>query len=166
MRIDVAPEIVIAEYRRLYPDWSPDQVLIGASTAGRSWRAAIIEAEARAVQGAPAWVYQMDFPGTLENGRSGAFHTVDIPLAFDNVDAAGSRVAGPGAHAVAARLSEAFIAFARSGDPHHAGLPAWTPYSLADRQTMVFDVETRLENDPRGAERRFFAGVPYVQPGT
>jgi para-nitrobenzyl esterase len=166
MRIDVAPEIVIAEYRRLYPDWTPDQVLIGASTAGRSWRAAVIEAEARAVQGAPAWVYQMDFPGTLENGRSGAWHTVDIPLAFDNVDAAGSRVAGPGAQQVAARLSDAFIAFARSGDPNHSGLPAWTPYGLTNRETMVFDVETRLENDPRGAERRFFARTPYVQPGT
>ena len=166
MRIDIAPETVIAEYRRLHPDWSPDQVLIGASTAGRSWRAAIIEAEARAVQGAPAWVYQMDLPGTLENGRSGAFHTVDIPLAFDNADAAGARVTGPGAHAVAARLSEAFIAFARSGDPNHAGLPVWTPYGLTNRETMVFDVETRLENDPRGAERRFFARTPYVQPGT
>ena len=166
MRIDVAPEIVIAEYRRLYPDWTPDQVLIGASTAGRSWRAAIIEAEARAVQGAPAWVYQMDFPGTLENGRAGAFHTVDIPLAFDNVDAGGSRVTGPGARSVAARLSDAFVAFARSGDPNHPGLPAWTPYRLPDRETMVFDVEPRLENDPRGDERRFFAQTPYTQPGT
>lgn len=166
MRIDVAPEIVIAEYRRLHPDWSPDQVLIGATTAGRSWRGAIIEAEARAAQGAPTWVYQMDFPGTLENGRSGALHTVDIALAFDNVEAVGSRVTGPGAQAVAARLSDALIAFARSGDPNHAGLPAWTPYGLRRRETMVFDVETRLENDPRGDERRFFAQTPYVQPGT
>ncbi|KQY75448.1 carboxylesterase/lipase family protein [Brevundimonas sp. Root1423] len=166
MRIDVAPEVVIAEYRRLYPDWTPDQVLIGASTAGRSWRAAVIEAEARAVQGAPAWVYQMDFPGTLENGRSGAYHTVDIALAFDNVDAPGARVAGPGARQVAARLSDAFIAFARSGDPNHPALPAWKPYGLMNRETMVFDVQTRLENDPRGAERRFFAQTPYVQPGT
>lgn len=166
MRIDIAPETVIAEYRRLYPQWSPDQVLIGASTAGRSWRAAIIEAEARAVQGAPAWVYQMDFAGTLDNGRPGAFHTMDIPLVFDNVAAAGSRVAGADAQTVADRLSDAFIAFARSGDPNHPGLPAWRPYGLTDRETMVFDVGTRLENDPRGAERRFFARTPYVQPGT
>jgi len=166
MRIDVAPEVVIAEYRLLHPDWTPDQILIGASTAGRSWRGAVIEAEARATQGAPAWVYQMDFPGTLENGRSGAFHTVDIPLAFDNVDAVGSRVTGRVAQGVASRLSDAFIALAHSGDPNHVGLPAWTPYGLTNRETMVFDSDTRLENDPRGDERRFFAGVPYVQPGT
>lgn len=97
---------------------------------------------------------------------SRAFHTVDILLAFDNVAAAGSRVAGADAQTVADRLSDAFIAFARSGDPNHPGLPAWRPYGLTDRETMVLDVETRLENDPRGAERRFFALTPYVQPGT
>tara|TARA_R110002167_G_scaffold46107_3_gene137890 strand:+ start:4656 stop:6245 length:1590 start_codon:yes stop_codon:yes gene_type:complete len=166
MRVDIAPETVIVEYRRLYPDWSPDQVLIAASTAARSWRGAVIEAEARAVQGAPAFVYQLDFPATLANGRSGAFHTADIPLVFDNVQAPGSRTTGPGAQAVADRMSDAFIAFARSGDPNSAGLPTWRPYDLAQRETMVFDTVPHTERDPRGAERRLFARVPYVQPGT
>ena len=166
MRVDIAPETVIAEYRRLYPDWSPDRVLIAASTAARSWRGAVIEAEARAGQGSPAFVYQLDFPGTLANGRTGAFHTADIPLVFDNVAAPGSRTAGPGAQAVADRMSDAFIAFARSGDPNHAGLPPWRPYVSARRETMVFDVVSRSAADPRGAERRLFARVPYVQPGT
>jgi len=166
MRVDIAPETVIAEYRRLYPDWSPDRVLIAASTAARSWRGAVIEAEARAAQGSPAFVYQLDFPGTLASGRSGAFHTADIPLVFDNVEAAGSRVSGPDAQRVADRISDAFIAFARSGDPNHAGLPRWGPYDLARRETMVFDVAPHSEGDPRGAERRLFARVPYIQPGT
>lgn len=46
--VDMRPETVIAEYRRLYPDYSPSEVFFAATTAGRSWRAAIIEAEARA----------------------------------------------------------------------------------------------------------------------
>ncbi|MGV9006463.1 MAG: carboxylesterase/lipase family protein [Brevundimonas sp.] len=166
MRIDIAPETVIADYRRLYPDWSPDQILIAASTAARSWRGAVIEAEARAAQGAPAFVYQLDFPGALANGRRGAFHTADIPLVFDTVAAPGSRVSGPDAQRVADRMSEAFIAFARAGDPNHAGLPVWRPYDLARRETMVFDVPPHSEADPRGEERRLFARVPYVQPGT
>lgn len=166
MRIDIAPQTVIAEYRRLHPEWSPDQVLIRATTAGRSWRAAVIEAEQRAAQGAPAWVYQLDFPGELANGRRGAFHTADIALVFDNVESPSSRVRGPGAAEVSHRMADAFIAMARSGDPNHAGLPSWTPYGLERRETMVFDVDSRLENDPRGDERRLFARVPYVQPGT
>jgi para-nitrobenzyl esterase len=31
---------------------------------------------------------------------------------------------------------------------------------------MIFDVPSRMENDPRGDERRLFAKVPYIQPGT
>jgi para-nitrobenzyl esterase len=165
MRIDVPPEVVIAEYRRMHPDWSPDQVLIAATTAGRSWRGAVIEAEERARAGAPAWVYQLDFPGTLASGRTGAFHTADIPLAFDNIRAAGSRTNGPGAQPVADRMSDAFIALARHGDPNHAGLPGWDRYELPRRQTMLFDVQSRMADDPRGDERTFFAAIPYVQPG-
>jgi para-nitrobenzyl esterase len=166
MRIDITPEAVIAGYRRMHPDWSPDQVLIAATTAGRSWRGAVIEAEERARAGAPVWVYQLDFPGTMASGRTGAFHTADIPLVFDNVGAEGSRTTGPGAQAVADRMSEAFIALARNGDPNHAGLPRWDRYELPRRQTMLFDVRTRMADDPRGDERAFFAAIPYVQPGT
>ena len=63
-------------------------------------------------------------------------------------------------------MSEAFIAMAKTGNPNHPALPAWTPYDLTRRATMVFDADTRLVDDPRGAERRLFAKVPYIQPGT
>lgn len=60
----------------------------------------------------------------------------------------------------------ALLAFARSGDPNHAGLPTWEPYRLERRQTMIFDVPSRLADGPRGAERRLFAKVPSIQQGT
>ena len=166
MRIDITPEPIIAAYRRMHPDWSPDEVLIAATTAGRSWRGAVIEAEERAKAGAPAWVYQLDFPGTMASGRRGAFHTADIPLVFDNVEAEGSRTRGPGAQQVSDMMSDAFIALARSGDPNHWGLPRWDRYELPRRQTMLFDVQPRMADDPRGEQRQFFAAIPYIQPGT
>jgi para-nitrobenzyl esterase len=166
MRIDVAPEEVVAWYRANHPEMGPDQVLIRATTAARSWRAAVIEAEMRAVQGSPAFVYQLDWASRLPNGRTGAYHTSDIPLMLDNVGAEGSGAVGPEAQAMADRMSETLLAFARAGDPNHAGLPGWTPYSLARRETMVMDMPPRMENDPRGDERRFFGRIPYVQPGT
>lgn len=166
MRIDVAPEAVVAWYRREHPELSPDQVLIRATTAARSWRAAVIEAETRAAQGAPAFVYQLDWPARLTNGRTGAFHTSDIPLMFDTLSAEGSGAIGPGAQGMADIMSETLLAFARTGDPNRPGLPAWTPYSLARRETMVMDLPPRMENDPRGDERRFFGRIPYTQPGT
>jgi len=166
MRIDADPAVIIAAYRRMRPDWSPDQVLIGATTAGRSWRGAIIEAEERAKAGSPAWVYQLDFPATMPSGRTGAYHTADIPLVFDNVEAASSRTRGPGAQRVSNQMSSAFISLARTGDPNHTEAVRWDRYQLPQRQTMLFDTDTRMVDDPRGDEREFFSAYPYVQPGT
>jgi para-nitrobenzyl esterase len=167
MRVDIDPDYVVAAYRRLYPAYSPTDVFFAATTAARSWRGAVIEAELRALQGAPAHVYELDWRSPLDGGRWGAHHTLDIPLVFDNVAASGSPSgAGPDAQGLADLMSSAFAAFARTGDPNGAGLPAWLPYGLERRQTMVLDVEPHMADDPRGAERRLFAEVPFVQRGT
>lgn len=166
MRIDIAPEGVIAAYRAMHPDWSPSDVFFAATTAARSWRGAIIEAEARAAAGTPAFVYQLNWTSPIDGGRRGAMHTDDIPLALDNVAASGSRAQGPQAQQMADILSGAFVSLARTGDPNRTGLPAWTPYDLTRRQTMIMDVPPRMEDDPRGSERRLFSRIPYVQPGT
>ena len=165
--VDIDPEHVIAEYRRLYPRYTPTEVFFAATTAGRSWRAAIIEAEARAAQGSPVYAYQLDYRSPVEGGRYGAMHTMDIPLVFDNIAQRGSRTgSGSDAQQVADVMSEAFIAFARTGNPNHARLPQWRPYDLKDRSTMVFDAQSKSVNDPRGEERRLFSAVPYIQRGT
>ena len=141
-------------------------MLFAATTAARSWRAAIIEAEERAKAGTPAFTYQLDWVSPREGGKFGAPHTADIPLVFDNIAKPGSHAIGPQAQAMADQMSEAFIAFARTGDPNCPAIPRWEPYALPRRQTMVFDVPSRLEGDPRGAERQLFEKVPFVQAGT
>jgi len=166
MRVDIDPATVIAAYRRLYPAYSASDVLFAATTAARSWRAAIIEAEERAKAGTPAFVYQVDWVSPRESGKFGAPHMTDIPLAFDNVRAQGSNAIGPTAQPMADKVAEAFLAFARTGDPNCKALPRWEPYGLARRQTMVFDNTPRLDDDPRGAERRLFQKVPFIQAGT
>jgi para-nitrobenzyl esterase len=167
MRVDIRPEFVVAQYRKLYPDYSPTRVFFAATTAARSWRAAVIEAEERAKQdGADTFVYQLDFASPVYP-ELGAPHAFDIPLVFGNLGAEGS-IAGTGdeARAVSGMMSEAFIAFARDGRPRSKLLPRWTPYTLKKRETMIIDKKPRMENDPRGEERKLFATVPYVQPGT
>jgi para-nitrobenzyl esterase len=167
MRVDISPESVVAEYRKLYPGYSASDVFFAATTASRSWRAGIVEAELRAQQGSPVYAYQLDWKSPKDGGKWGAPHTLDIPLVFDNVGKPGSITGtAESARQMASQMSEAFIAFARTGNPNTAAIPAWTPYTLARRETLVFDVPSQLVNDPRGAERRLFAEVPYIQPGT
>ena len=166
MRVDIQPEVVIAEYRKLYPHYSPSEVFFAATTAGRSWRGAIIEAEERAKSGFPAFAYQLDWASPREGGKFGAPHASDIQLVFDNIDKPGATATGPLAQPMADQMRETFIAFARTGNPNNRLIPRWEPYTLPRRETMVFNVPSHLENDPRGGERRLFATVPYVQPGT
>jgi para-nitrobenzyl esterase len=164
MRVDIAPDLVIAKYRGWFPDISPTDLFFKATTASRSWRAAIVEDELRAEAGTPAFAYQVDFRTPFHDS---APHTTDIALAFDNTDKQGA-VAGnsPAARKLAAQMSETFLAFARTGDPNSAALPHWTPYTLPRRETMIFDVPSRMADDPRGRERELFAEVPFIQQGT
>jgi len=162
------PADVVAEYRRLYPEYSPSDVFFAASTAARSWKGMVIESERRARQGgAPTYVYELDWRTPVDGGKWRAPHTLDIPLSFDNVSYGSSMVGqGPRAQAMADIMSDCWIAFARTGNPDTEALPHWPRFELARRPTMIFDLPPHLENDPRGAERRLFAPIVYVQPGT
>ena len=164
MRVDILPEYVVARYRELFPDYTPSEVFFAATTAGRSWRGQVIEADERAKQDTATWVYQLDWP---VDDKIRAPHTLDIPLVFDTTHTKGA-VSGnsPAAQTLAALMSESLLAFADTGNPNHSALPVWDQYTLPDRETMVFDLPPRAENDPRKAERELFETVPYVQPGT
>lgn len=165
--VDLPVDTVIAEYRRLSPAATPSQVFFAATTAGRAWRAAVLECEARARQRAPTWAYQLDFPSPLDDGRWGAMHTLDIPLVFDNIRQPGSRTGvDAAAQRVADAMSDMLIALARNGDPNHAGLPPWPRYDLSRRATMRFDVTSTVEDDPRRGERLLYERAPFVQRGT
>jgi para-nitrobenzyl esterase len=164
---DVDVHAAIAMYRRLYPELPPAQVFIRATSAGRSWRAQVIEAEARARQGAPTWVYQLDYPSRGGGGRYGAYHMLDIPLVFANTHEVSADTGDDAAaRAMAATMSDALLRFVRTGDPNGGTLPHWPQHELAKRETMMFDMATRVEADPRSEERRFFGVAPYIQPGT
>jgi para-nitrobenzyl esterase len=161
---------VIARYRRMYPRYSPADVFFASTTASRSWRGQVIEAERRAVQPGASehtWVYQLDWRSPIDGGKWGACHGLDVPLVFDNAPLVPELV-GRGAEpqGVADAMSEALLAFARTGNPNTGARPDWPVYDLKRRATLVFDTPARVVDDPRGDERRLFEKVPYVQPGT
>ena len=166
MVLDLNAHYVVDWYRARFPELTPREVFVAAVTCGRSRPGHLIQAEERAKLNGPTWMYQLDFASPVEPWR-GAYHGFDIGLAFDNCDKPGSK-AGTGAEArrVAEMMSETFIAFARTGDPNNARIPAWGRYTLPERTTMIFDVESRAENDPRADERRLFQTAPFLKLGT
>jgi para-nitrobenzyl esterase len=111
-------------------------------------------------------MYQLDFPAPEASGVLGAFHSLDIPLVFDNTRVPEARTGDtPAARWLAGTMADAFVRFARTGDPSGGGLPEWPRFTLDPRATMIFDRDVRVENDPRREERLLFAVAPYVKPG-
>jgi para-nitrobenzyl esterase len=81
-------------------------------------------------------------------------HALEIPFVFDNTERSARYTGGgPKAAALADKMSDAWIAFARTGDPNTGKLPAWKPYDASQRATMVFNDTCELVNDPT-KERR------------
>jgi para-nitrobenzyl esterase len=161
---------VIEFYRKTYPDYDASDVFFAATTSSRSWRGQVIEAERRAAQPVAAdrtWVYELDWRTPVDGGRWRAPHELDIPLAFDNVETGAAMIGRtPASRRMAEVMSEVWIAFAKTGSPQTEHVPHWPTYDLTRRGTMSFDDPPRIADDPRGAERRLFAPIPYIQPGT
>jgi para-nitrobenzyl esterase len=55
-------------------------------------------------------------------------------------------------------MAPAWLAFARTGDPNTPGAPAWPAYDTARRATMMFDLESRVVDDPWPDLRQLLAG--------
>jgi para-nitrobenzyl esterase len=163
---------IIKAYRTWYPAYTPNDVFTASLAAFRSWPGQVIEAERRASNPEAAkhtWVYQLDYPSPTADGR--APHTLDLAFVFDNIELSPGMVGGSqkdieAAQPLATQMSNALIAFAKTGDPNTAGIPKWPVYGLKDRDTMLFDRTSKVVSDPRGDERRMMVGARYRQPGT
>lgn len=127
-------------YERMRASHKPVDI-IGDLMTDRRFRAHSLRfAEQQAALGRPAYVYQFDWPSP----RFAACHCLEIPFMFDNLaDWPGSPMLAGGDPDEMAGLAKAmhgaWVAFARSGDPNHEGLPPWRPYDTARRTTMRFD---------------------------
>jgi para-nitrobenzyl esterase len=146
---------ILETYKKANPGASPSDLFMLIASHRLARRDAIRLAERKFEQGrAPVYMYLFSWRSPAQNGRLRAPHTIEIPFVFDNTDIPTVMTKSPTAKPLAEKTSNAWIAFAKSGDPNHAGLPKWPAYNASERATMVFDTVCRTENDPGSAERR------------
>ncbi|RPH62545.1 MAG: carboxylesterase/lipase family protein, partial [Acidobacteria bacterium] len=132
---------VIDVYRKTNPGATPSDVYFLIASDYRYSGPVMKIAERRAALGkGPVYLYYFRWETPVEGGRLKSPHTIEIPFAFDNVKVAQRLTGGgPEAMALADRVSDAWIAFARTGNPNTPKLPRWTPFNATDRPTMIFD---------------------------
>jgi para-nitrobenzyl esterase len=118
-------------------------------------------AERKFEQGkAPVYLYLFAWRSPALGGKLGSPHTVEIPFVFDNTHIPKvMTTGGPEVKELAARVSEAWIQFARSGNPNHEGLPEWPAYTTRERATMLFDNTCQVVNDLGSEERKLWQSL-------
>jgi para-nitrobenzyl esterase len=152
---DTDLEGLIAVYRKNRPD-ADNTFLYQLISTDFSYTVSVAEKAAlkAAQRKAPAFVYRFEKPTPVNGGKLRVPHTLDIPYAFDNIDIA-TAMTGPArdCRALAAKVSGAWTAFARTGNPNAAGLPHWPAYAPDKRPVMILADSCRVADDPHSEER-------------
>jgi para-nitrobenzyl esterase len=149
-RLGGDPDRAIDAFRKAHPQATPWDLYILIATDHPRGTYSRELAKRKAVQaGAPAFSYRFDWETPEGGGHMRSPHTVEIPFVFNNIKIAGPLIAKmPEAYALAEKVSAAWVAFARTGEPNTPKLPKWPAYSVKSRDTMLFNDESRVEQDP------------------
>jgi para-nitrobenzyl esterase len=158
-------EGIIDSYSSAQPGLSPDEIDAAIRGDRQFLIPSVRYAEAHlATNQSPVFMYLFSWKSDVAP-QLGTYHSLDIPFFFDRAGAVPIASGDTSAASVAANVSDALIAFARSGNPDHPGIPRWRPYETETRPTMIFDRSCRVENDPHSREWSSWAEVPTERLG-
>jgi para-nitrobenzyl esterase len=140
---------------------TPFQIQAQAFTDSGFRRSAITQAERKAALGkAPAYMYLWAYESPGFGGKFGAVHGTDVSASFNGYPNSIGGGGSPQQRALWATFASTWVALAKTCDPNNSKIPKWPAYDATSRATMIFDAETRVENDPRGEIRKFWEQMP------
>jgi para-nitrobenzyl esterase len=155
---------VLAAYKQKFPGATPSDLFFTIATETRFAPSARLLATRKAAKGAaPAHHYRFDWATASEGGKWRSPHTVEIPFVFNNMTGEAVEYSfgtDPSTRELARKVSGLWAAFAATGVPKVEGMPEWTPYDGETRPTMLFNVESKIENDPLGDLHKITPAIP------
>jgi para-nitrobenzyl esterase len=128
---------------------------------------AMVLATLQSAQQPQTFAYLFTWPSPVLGGMLGSCHALDLPFVFGTFAHPLLRPIvgrGPEARALAERIQDTWIAFARTGQPSHPGIGDWPGYDGVRRRTMVLDRRCRVESAPREPERAFWDSAERAMP--
>ena len=107
-------------------------------------------------QGSKVYVYRFTrkVPATGEYVKYGAFHTGEVPYAYDNLKFV-NRPWEQVDNDLAKIMSSYWANFAKTGDPNGEGLPKWEAYNPTDKKIMELGIKSQTKTIPDAASLDF-----------
>ena len=131
----------IAAIRKAYPNDTQPHDLLTVDTMFRPGTVFQANKKSTVVDGAEVYMYLFTWQSPVFDGKYQSVHCMELPFVFDNIELARNMTGGGiQAHALADRVSKAWIHFAKTGNPNHSGLPEWPAYTPENTATMHFDL--------------------------
>ena len=131
-----------AAFRHAYPSMPPAEWPL-VDTMARS--GVLRTAQLKAAQGDVVFTYLFAWKSAMLDYAWAAGHSSDIAFVFDNAElGAQASGGGPPVDHLTEFMSQAWINFARNGNPGHAGLPPWPSFTAQRPATMIFDTKSRV----------------------
>jgi len=151
-------EQIVAALKKYYPTYSPGELITALTGNQMFWRDSVTLAERKSRQPAPVWMYRMDWETPFMNGALKAGHSVELSLVFGTYENIRNFVGpGPEPARMAQQMHSSWVAFARTGNPQNPAIPPWPQYNIKTRPTMIFNLESYVENDPLSELRVLFS---------
>lgn len=134
--------------------------IFNAMVTDFAFRISTIQAlEAHGVHNKNCYNYLFDWKSCGFGGNLDACHALEIPFVFGTINEPTLKDFVKGApKELSEKMMDAWISFARTGNPNHDAIPEWNPYA-ENRATMVFSEECRLENALFEEERKAWEGL-------
>lgn len=129
----------IAAVKKAYPNDTRPSDLVDVDDMFR--RSAIQMANLKSASAtAPIYMYLFAWQSPVLDGNYKAIHCMEIPFVFDNIARCEEMTGGTKeAYQLADKVSNAWINFAKTGNPNHKGIPTWQKYTPENGATMIFD---------------------------
>ena len=138
--------------KNAYPNDTDPKDLIDVDVMFRPGAVDQANEKSKLQDGAPVYMYLFTWQSPVWDGKYKSLHCMELPFVFDNIER-GKNMTGGGkaAHALAEKVSNSWINFARTGNPNHEGIPEWPAYTPTNTATMHLDntciVKPQLDKD-------------------